>query len=236
MKRFLLILSLLILPSFCFAADTLQDEYNDAADAGGDASLNGAALYVGQGFISSPSYTPAYIKVLLYRTGSGGDSIDAYIYSTHDADVPDSSICSGNFSATSTVTTNTNGDWYQIDLTSCPALTDATLYAVVLHQNGGDANNKMVWKGDSNAAYGGGMLYSTNSGNSWTKYFPWTMDFEVWSSAEEEPPPAAVVVGSFTFPQLLLVIFAVFLLCLLIDWGGDKIVFMINHFYNYKIR
>lgn len=50
---------------------------------------------------------------------------------------------------------------------------------------------------------------------------------------EEEPPPAGPT--NFTFGELLMVILAVFVLCLIIDKGGEKLIEAIKRIYEYKI-
>lgn len=40
---------------------------------------------------------------------------------------------------------------------------------------------------------------------------------------------------NLTFPEILIVLFAIFLICIMIDKGGSKILDAINNFYKWRI-
>lgn len=143
----------------------------------------------GQNFTPSAAHQITSVKLLLYKYGSPGQ-LTVSIRATDSNGAPTGSdLCSGTFDS-STLTTNTAGQWYEISLGSGYSLAAGTKYAIVCRATGGDSGNSVGWRVKSSGGYAGGsFLYSTNSGSSWdyNNYAAWDAMFEEWGDASTTP-------------------------------------------------
>ena len=157
---------------------TLYEYYNTGDDAQTPMYGN---WWRGQTFTPSVAHKITSVKLRLYRTGSPGTltvSIKAVDGSSHPTGAD---LCSGTIDG-DTLTTDTEGAWYEITLGDGYELSASVKYAIVGRALGGDASNKVHWRGDqSSPTYAGGCLeVSLNGGSSWTSYPTVDAMFEEW--------------------------------------------------------
>lgn len=106
----------------------------------------------------------AYLQ--LYVVGNPG-TITVALKATA-AGLPNGANLASGTIASTLVTTNTAGDWYQIVFTSEYTQTLGVTYAVVVSATTGDANNYVMWAVDTTGTMSGGSRCdSTDSGASW---------------------------------------------------------------------
>jgi hypothetical protein len=184
----LLLLGVLFYPNGISACTPeLKDYYNT-----GDNTWNGfyddGGYQVGQGqtFTATDDYTATILKLKLYKVGSPTGDLTINLQSTSGG-LPDSVIASGIIDV-STLTSNTNGDWYEVDLGEGAELNNETLYAITGYIPGLTYPTLYVaWRADSTHLYNEGTrLYTLNGGSSWTIEGSTDQLFEVWACIEGE--------------------------------------------------
>jgi len=160
---------------------TLYDYYNTGDDVAAD--MFGVYWYA-QTFTTSVPYPIKSIKLKLYRNVDTTGNIIVAIRMTDASGYPSGgNLCSGTYDI-SEITTDSDGDWYEITFTSAYNLNGSTTYAIVVNYPSGGITQQLKWHYDSTGSYTGGSTYrSTNSGVSWLVYQA-NADFmfECWGS------------------------------------------------------
>ena len=137
------------------------------------------------------TFTPALVhkitsvKLRLAVIGLPGD-LTVSIKATDGEGKPTlGDLCFGTTDA-DTLTNDFAGEWREIALGAGFDLEVDTKYAIVVRLLGGDASNKVLWRGDfSSATYPGGeYLESANSGGTWTAVSAYDFMFEEWGEGE----------------------------------------------------
>ena len=168
------------IPFEAFAASTpIRYEYyitgaDNATAAYGD-------NWVAQTFNTTSSHTITQVKLKLYRTGTPG----IFYVALREADInghpTNVNLTYGSLDG-DTLTTNTTGALYAINMTYEISLEDDTKYALVLW-TGGNVDNAINWRYNSAGSYSSGNYeYSTNGGTSWTADTDKDLMFEVWGN------------------------------------------------------
>jgi len=104
-----------------------------------------------------------------------GSPTDAWLYlqNTNSQGHPSGYLDSGSI-AISNVSTDSNGDWYNVSFSKDISLKEDTKYAITLACSG-DGSNKLLWTISSNGGYtGGNGEHSSDSGSTWSS---WDGDF-----------------------------------------------------------
>ena len=122
------------------------------------------------------------VKLLMYRVGAPA-TITVSIKAVEASHKPTGNDLTSGTTDGDTLTTNTAGEWREVSLASYGLLA-STEYAIVARALTGDASNKVNWKADgSSPTYtGGALVYSTDSGSSWTVYTGYDFLFEEYGS------------------------------------------------------
>jgi hypothetical protein len=151
---------------------TLRDNMNTGSDASNDVK---GAEWRGQSFTPSTNYVLYSVKTRSEKIGSGNTTQIFDIYATDGSGLPTGS-------ALSTATVDITGWSLGFNEVIMPAitLTSGVKYALVTHTT--EATNGLRWYGDSTSPpyAGGSMVYSSNSGSSWTNNTAVDWLFEIW--------------------------------------------------------
>lgn len=159
-------------------SDTIKDYYNTGDD---EARSAYGDIGRGQTFTATVSFVITRIKLLIYRGGSPG-TVRVSIYDVGSDDgVPDTELTYVTFDG-DTLTTDTDGEWYEINFTTQVTLTKGSEYAIVMLVSDGDASNYVDWRRDSAGTYDGGGLYSTDGGLYWELYPDLDFMFETYGT------------------------------------------------------
>ncbi len=116
-----------------------------------------------QTFTAIASYTVTSAKLKLYRTAGLDDTVTVSIRATTvnlggDTVPTTTDLCSGTL-ATTSLTTDTNGDWYAFDFGAGTALTSGTVYAIVIRIAGGGVADSVGWRMDTDEGYTDGQFF-----------------------------------------------------------------------------
>jgi hypothetical protein len=176
-------------------------EYYDAGDDwrrlfGG--ALTGSA----QTFTLSASHKITKVVLKLYRVGSPG-TISVSIQGVDGNGKPDGTSVSTGTLDGDTLTTNSDGTWYDVTMSSALLVT-GTQYAIVAFALSGDDDNRVGWRTDSSAAsYSGGSYYSTtDGGTTWDIVATSDYMFEEWGNPFN-PPVATGLNNMLTVRRLV---------------------------------
>jgi len=176
----------------------LYEYCNTSDDSGEGFELD---YWEAQTFVPGATHIITSVKLKLYK-GLGEEQGTVYIgiKATDESDEPTGDdLCSGTIDG-KTLTTNTNGEWYEISLGSGCLLSADTKYAIVArHPEGsGEGANDVWWRYNMNIL--GGDLYpkgcwegSLDGGESWTSYDGDFM-FEEYGNRASMPCPTHFVV------------------------------------------
>lgn len=234
MKKYIFLSFLILFSLFGFCsvyASTLYDSYNTGAD---NYNVYYGNVWRGQGFTATDTYTTADIKVQAFKTGSPTGITTASIQERTGNTPSGTDLCSGT-SSTPGYSASSYGNFESnITIPGCN-LTSGETYAIILRCPDCTDGNSGAWAMDyQNASYAGGVaLSSTDGGSNWSVYESGTdMEFEIWG--DPYTPPGGST-GQLTFPWVLITILAVFILCFIIDKGGEKIIGLVNAGYRYKL-
>lgn len=156
----------------------LYEYYNTGDDTSQSFySVNWAA----QTFTPATAHKITSVKLKLFRGGSPG-TVTVSIRATDENGHPNGEdLCSGTIDG-NTLTTDIDGEWYEITLGDGYNLDADTKYAIVVRAPDGSIGNIVSWRFDSTSpTYAGGNFeYSVNSGSSWTSYTDYDFMFEDW--------------------------------------------------------
>jgi len=158
---------------------TLYERYNAGEDSTG--YCYGVRRYA-QTFTvgtvgANVNHNISYVKMLFYRQASQTSYFE--IQGVDGSSKPDGVVHSQAIVVDAGAAAP--AAWVKIDMPSYLLLAN-TQYALV-HYNDGDGNvtGGIVWSRDNSGSYGGGsMVYSSDSGGSWTVYAARDMMFEIW--------------------------------------------------------
>jgi len=149
---------------------TLYEYYNTGDDGG--AYVRSSQWYAQTFTIGTvgpnKNHNITSVKLKLYRSGSPGTFTVGIRETDANGHPTGSDLTSGTIDGDS-LTTDTNGAWYEISLTPYE-LTAGTKYAIVARAPSGSSSKYVSWRVDStNPSYtGGNMEYSNDSGSSWS--------------------------------------------------------------------
>ena len=148
------------------------------------ATAFGISKWYAQSFTPAQNYNITSVKLLLYKAaGLFPGTITVNIETVDGSNKPTGVVqCTGTSNA-NTLTENTAGEWREITFSSSASLTSGTMYAIVVKAL--DAvGNHLNWRVDnSSPTYAGGILmYTFNSGVSWTNSSSDGM-FETWGTS-----------------------------------------------------
>ncbi|MHA1290307.1 MAG: glycoside hydrolase family 78 protein, partial [Candidatus Thorarchaeota archaeon] len=156
-----------------------------------------------QSFTTSDVFTVTSVDLKLYRIGNPG-TITVSIRETDGDGYPTGNdLCSGTYDG-NTITTDTDGVWYEIAVGDGADLSDSTKYAIVVRATSGDFDNKIGWRADDSNDYSYGRRdYSNDSGSSWDPLGTHDMLFRVWGNPTNTTPSAdtPTVQGYSSSPQ-----------------------------------
>jgi len=163
---------------------TLYENYitGDDASQGFYATL----AWEAQTFTPSIDHIVSSVKVKLSKGAGTTGTITASIFDTDANDKPTgSALCSGTLDS-SGVTTDAEGDWYEITFSTTELLLSGAIYALALKNSTDDPTKAMVWRRDgSDPSYTGGMRHTTaDEGSTWTAYSDDDFMFEEWGDPE----------------------------------------------------
>lgn len=182
MKYWLLLfmaLIVVIVPCGSVMGSTLQDYYNVGDDGG--PNIGTPERWFSQTVTASATYLTAEVKVKLYRVGSPG-TLYLCLYATSSGK-PTGSVLAQDTIDGNSITTSSTGEWYSFDISY--TVSSGVVYALVLKAPGADTSNRPVWRYDSTSPTysGGSMVYSLDSGSSWTIDTAKDFMFEVYASS-----------------------------------------------------
>jgi hypothetical protein len=236
----LILLFLLILPFNVFGSDTLYERFNNNSDNDYFEFLYGNNWYaqtftVGETGTNESHYDTSF-KMLIYKASGATGTIEYAIRATDTGAPTGDDLCSGTADVT---TISTTKGYFEISLSGCNNLTPSGVYAVVIScQTCIVTLYPRVYNGVNNYT-GGGMYSSSDAGINWTipgANVDWLFEeYGLASTTEEEPPPVAGETD-FNFPELLISLFAVFILCFIINKGTEIVPKKIKDIYSYRIK
>ncbi len=161
-------------------------------------------MHMGQSFTPTEAHKITSVWLKLYRQGMPG-TFYVEIKATDGEGKPTGAVlCSGTIDGNS-LTPDAPGDWYEIKLGEGSQLAADTTYAKILHVVGGSPTVKVMWRYDSTGTYTiGGLLYSTDYGESWTLYATIDGMFQEWSTITTAGKKTAIL--HVRHPALLAVV------------------------------
>lgn len=120
-----------------------------------------------QAFTASQSYNIGSVKLLLYRDGTPGTVTASIRAVDGDSKPTGADLASGTYDG-DTLATDTAGEWVEFTFASSTALTNATVYSIVVKATTASGVTLVRWRVDTSSGYaGGGLAASSNSGSSW---------------------------------------------------------------------
>ncbi|MBA7648963.1 hypothetical protein ES703_56755 [subsurface metagenome] len=162
------------------------------------------ATWKAQTFTPTQAHTIVSVKLKLYRKGSPGlvyvgiKAIDGAGKPTGD------DLCSGTIDG-NPLTTNTAGQWYEIELGSGYPLAAETEYAIVVHIIGGNADNALYWRMDTTGTYPRGVYeHSGDYGVTWT--ITTSRDYMFQEFGKEAGIPPVIGLIHIRHPALMTVV------------------------------
>jgi hypothetical protein len=166
------------------ASDTLYERYNTGDDGGWG---GGGTLWKCQTFTvgntgNNMTHFIASVKLKLFRTGSPG-TMTVGIRATNATGYPTGSDLTNGTIDGNTLTTDSQGLWYQINFTTPYALSQGTKYAIVVRAPNALVNNQFTWRFDSTSPTysGGSYINGQNSGTIWGINLGLDLMFEEYS-------------------------------------------------------
>jgi len=174
----MMIASLEVKQVFASPSLTLFESYTENDNAG-DAPYN---LHPrGQTFTVQTTHNITQVGLKLYREGSPGTLI-VKIEQTSLGKPSGSVLCQGSIDGNS-LTTDTEGAWYNITLGSGAILYKGIQYAITCFSTG-YTGNKVLWRYDGPAPAGqysgGARVWSISNGSSWNYQVEEDFMFEDW--------------------------------------------------------
>lgn len=129
--------------------------------------------------IGSEAHSVTELRLMLYRELLPG-TVTVSIKATDTGDPVGADLCSGTIDG-DTLTTDTAGSWYVVDVDDY-SMEASTQYAIVVRAVAGDSTNSLWWKMDGSAStYAGGQEeLSTGGGSTWTGDADDDYMFEIW--------------------------------------------------------
>ena len=181
-KRFLLAIPAALLATMLLATPVLAaSEVWESYTANDDSAVEiYGQNWSAQSFTTgTEAHSVTSIRLMLYRELLPG-TITVSIKATDTGDPTGSDLCSGTIDG-DTLTTDSAGSWYEIDIDDY-SLEASTQYAIVVRAIAGDAANSLWWRmdGSAGAESDGQEELSTNGGVSWTGDADDDYMFEVW--------------------------------------------------------
>ena len=156
----------------------LVDFFNTGDDSQGDFQ---SSEWMAQTFQASENYDIASVKLQFFRTGSPG-TLTVSIRATSGGLPTGSDLASGTFD-TSSITTSSPGDWYEISFGTPYSLSSGTTYAIVCRVPSGNGSNYLLWRTDTAAGYANGQRCgSSDSGANWSAVSTQDLMFETYSA------------------------------------------------------
>lgn len=158
--------------------------YNSGDDGDNDVYSNN---WGAQTFTPETNHIIGKVKLKLFRVGTPG-TLQVGIRATTGGKPTGGDLCSGEIDA-DTLTTNTDGEWYEISLGDGFDLDIGDVYAIVIRAVDGDASNKVSWRADESApTYSEGKYCSSSdSGGSWGGFSGEDALFEEWGVGPPSP-------------------------------------------------
>jgi hypothetical protein len=170
-------------PRLALAAD--KYDYNE--DTGSANALVYAAHHFSQTFTASTTYTLTSVKLDMHRAGTDAPDGTVSLRSTDSNGHPSYSdiLATASFSSSS-ITKDTDGNFYEISLSST-TLIEGIKYAIVFECNSGDNATYLGWRYDGAGAYDGGNYeYSDDGGISWAAEAGYDFRFSCWGELGAE--------------------------------------------------
>lgn len=136
-------------------------------------------IWMAQTFTPTTTHNVTRIRLKIFRSGNPG-TLTVSVQGVDVGGDPDGTdLCVGTVNANA-FTTDTAGEWEDIDMTTQTELTAATQYAIVVRAVDGNATNYLGWRKNSAGGYAGGTYdQSGDSGTTWTQFAQDFM-FEEW--------------------------------------------------------
>ena len=138
-----------------------------------------------QTFTPQQAHTVTFVKLKIYRTGYPG-TLTVSIRNTDQVGSPiGSDLCVGEFDANQ-ITTDTEGEFYQINLGAGTPLLADTEYAIVIRALEATGDTNVYWRcNDTNDYPRGNRANSSNYGESWTPQPSFDFLFEEWEKTPD---------------------------------------------------
>ena len=157
-------------------------EYYDS----GDDSQGGffGSSWQSQTFTTTDAFTITLVKLLVARKGTSG-TLTISIKAVDGNNKPTGAdLCSKAIDSTVLTTDVNTGEWYEFVFVSSYALSAITRYAIVARCTGTDVDNRCYWRfdGSSPTYTNGELLFSSDSGSSWTALASADRLFETWGN------------------------------------------------------
>lgn len=166
-------------------ASQLQ-EYCNTGDNDGW-SVFGSSNWAAQTFVAVGVHSVTSIKLKCYRVGIDVGDMIVSLRAVDGSSKPtgaDLTVSAPHLNA-SEFTTNTNGFWYEWNVSSY-VLTDGVKYAIVARcPSTGGGINRSVWRIGDDPIYGyGGLVRSSDGGSTWTLFNDYDGMFEIWGQTD----------------------------------------------------
>ena len=147
-------------------AYNLEQYYDTGAD---QATTTYGTWWSSQTFTTVGAFNLSRVSALLYRHGTPVGNVTVNIFNTTAGKPSGESLGSSSVVA-ATLTTDTDGLWYNFDFSSPVALNAATQYAIVITVPSGNSSNYVKWLNDyTSATYADGdMVTSLDGGATWS--------------------------------------------------------------------
>lgn len=172
--------------------NTLYEFYNTGDD---NNVLVRNGQWFAQTFTPSTSHTITSVKLLLERTGTPG-TVTIGIRATDGSGKPTGSdLATGITDADTLPGLGGGGEWREITLGDGASLSAGTKYAIVVRDPDSVINNRLYWRGDATSPTytDGSMLFSLDSGSTWTANLTFDLMFEEWSETTVFVPSAMII-------------------------------------------
>lgn len=172
----------IILIGFVLAAPSLYEYYNTGQDGQNQMrdAIGSAQTFTVGNVGANENFNITSIKARLYRIGSPG-TLYVEIRTVNGSGDPTQTILTTGSMNGNSLTTNTAGAWYEINVTSY-GLEASTGYTIRMHCPEGTVGNVGYHRIDTTSStYGGGhMYYTDDNGTTFTRYTDFDTMFEVW--------------------------------------------------------
>lgn len=163
---------------------TLRESYNDTGDLNLHAQLSNTSYRAGQTFSHSDTFSITNVKIYAYSVGSPGDAV-LEVFAVDGSDFPTgSALASKQLTSASFGSGVGNSSWVDFIFDTPAELTGTTTYAIVLKGLSPITQNTDTyewWYDSAGATYANGrLIFSTDSGSSWSEQVDRDRGFEVW--------------------------------------------------------